>query len=36
METAAVGSASVENALWVTEEGAESVNRFGIELHVKT
>jgi Xaa-Pro dipeptidase len=30
-----VGSASVENALWVSEDGAESVNRFGIELHVK-
>jgi Xaa-Pro dipeptidase len=30
-----VGSASIENALWVTEEGAESVNQFSIDLHVK-
>jgi Xaa-Pro aminopeptidase len=30
-----VGSASIENALWVTEDGAESVNKFRIDLHVK-
>jgi Xaa-Pro aminopeptidase len=30
-----VGSASIENALWVTADGAESANRFSIDLHVK-
>jgi Xaa-Pro aminopeptidase len=29
-----VGSACIENTLYVTEEGASPINRFGIEIHV--
>lgn len=29
-----VGSACIENTLYVTEEGATPINRFGVEIHV--
>ncbi|HET6658074.1 MAG TPA: M24 family metallopeptidase, partial [Gaiellaceae bacterium] len=29
-----VGSACIENTVHVTEEGAEPINRFGLEIHV--